>query len=364
MQTVPELPKHPDFKLTTRTEVEHREHQVLSAGAACADTSLGRLHPSTDDLYRTAFQRDRDKILHCKSFRRLSHKTQVFVAPEGDHYRTRLTHTLEVSQIARTIARALSLNEDLTESIALGHDLGHTPFGHTGEDALSECLAEYMGLDPKAGENTKLYRHNHQSVRVVDVLENEGQGLNLSREVVDGIYCHTGKQRAATYEGRIVAVADRIAYTNHDIDDAIRAGLLVEKALPKSTHSVLGKSSSERITCLVQDLIETSQKSGDILLSQTVWDALLELRAYLFKYVYLASDAKVEEPKAFNVVKSLFTYYIEHLDEVPQEYRRNSDDDPSTQVVDYVSGMTDRYAIRLFQELSIPKSWRMSLGRS
>ena len=348
--------KESRFKLSYRHELEEKELS-LAAGATKSTFSMGRAQDIELDDMRTAFQRDRDRILHSKSFRRLSHKTQVFLAPEGDHYRTRLTHTLEVSQIARAIARALSLNEDLTEAIALGHDLGHTPFGHTGEDALSYALAQHRGLDPNLKENKTLYRHSVQSVRVVEKLENRGEGLNLSREVLDGILCHNGKQRAFTFEGRIVATADRIAYVNHDIDDAIRAGLISESDLPASTHKVLGYNSSQRISTMVHDMDEHSLKDDDIQMSPKVWDAMMELRAFLFKKVYTSRDALKEIPRAFNLVTELFSYYIEHLDEVPVEYRLHAGDDPSTQVVDYVAGMTDRYAIRTYEQLFIPKSW-------
>ncbi len=343
----------------TREVLEERERQTLSSLACLSSESEGRAHLDTPDPYRTAFQRDRDRILHCKSFRRLSHKTQVFLAPEGDHYRTRLTHTLEVTQIACSIARSLGLNEDLTCAIGLGHDLGHTPFGHTGEAALCESIARYRGISLDDPSVHGLYRHNLQSVRIVDVLEREGKGLNLSREVVDGIKHHTGKERAKTLEGKIVATADRIAYVNHDIDDAIRAGLLTEADLPAHTHEVLGTSASERITTMTQDMIVNSARVGDIFMSDEIWEALLELRAFLFENVYMASDAKREEPKARHVVSSLFEYYIDRIDEVPQEYRRQSTDDQVTQVVDYISGMTDRFAIRTYEEIKIPRSWRL-----
>ena len=336
-----------------REEQEEREHVLLAEQAAHADASQGRLHPEEEDAYRTAFQRDRDRILHAKSFRRLSHKTQVFLSPEGDHYRTRLTHTLEVAQIARTIARALALNEDLTEAIALGHDLGHTPFGHTGEDALSRAMSQRV----QDGEACHPFRHNEQSVRVVEYLEREGSGLNLTREVVDGILCHTGSQKARTLEGRIVATADRIAYVNHDIDDAIRAGLLTEDDLPRSTHRVLGTSSSQRIDTMVRDMVTTSEDCDDIALSQPVWDAMMELRAFLFERVYVRSDAKGEEPKANRLIESLFNYYIDHFDEVPEEYRRRPQDGRLVEVADFIAGMTDRYAVFVFQGLNVPRSW-------
>ncbi len=343
------------FRCVTRKERESLEHAVLAPLAAFSDSSLGRDVPEEPDPYRTAFQRDRDRILHSKSFRRLSHKTQVFLSPEGDHYRTRLTHTLEVSQIAQDIARALALNEDLTEAIALGHDLGHTPFGHTGEDALSRAMARHGGGEGKEG--ARPFRHNEQSVRVVAYLEREGRGLNLTREVIDGILCHTGTRRAATLEGRIVATADRIAYVNHDIDDAIRAGILTEGDLPGSTHAVLGATSSERIGTMVRDMVETSASCGDIRMSAAVWDAMMELRAFLFERVYVRSDAKGEEPKANRLVESLYDYYMDHFDEVPPEYRRREGDGRLVEVADFIAGMTDRYAVQTFQALTIPRNW-------
>lgn len=341
----------------TRQLRERQEDALLAPEAAHASASAGRLTPEEPDPYRTCFQRDRDRILHCKSFRRLMHKTQVFLSPEGDHYRTRLTHTLEVSQVARSIARSLALNEDLTEAIALGHDLGHTPFGHTGEDALSRAMARHLGrLDAyEAGE--RLFRHNEQSVRVVEVLERDGRGLNLSREVVDGIRCHTGSQRAMTLEGRVVATADRIAYVNADIDDAIRAGILTEADLPASTHEVLGPTPSARIDAMVRDMVGTSRRAGDVRMSPAVWDAMMELRKFLFDNVYSRSDAKAEEPKANRLVETLFDYYVAHFDEVPCEYRRPGPDAELTRVADYIAGMTDRYAVRVFEELSVPRSW-------
>ena len=341
----------------TREQRELQEEALLAPEAAHAAASEGRATPEEPDPYRTCFQRDRDRILHCKSFRRLMHKTQVFLSPEGDHYRTRLTHTLEVSQVARSIARSLALNEDLTEAIALGHDLGHTPFGHTGEDALSRAMARHMGrLEAyKAGE--RLFRHNEQSVRVVELLEREGRGLNLSREVVDGIRCHTGSMRARTLEGRIVATADRIAYVNADIDDAIRAGILTEDDLPVSTHAVLGPSPSARIDAMVRDMVETSRQVGDVRMSARMWDAMMELRQFLFDNVYSRSDAKAEEPKANRLVEELFDHYFEHFEDVPAEYRRPGEDSHLTRVADFIAGMTDRYAVRTFEDLSIPRSW-------
>ncbi|WP_417142966.1 deoxyguanosinetriphosphate triphosphohydrolase [Raoultibacter massiliensis] len=339
-----------------RENQEQREHETLSEEASFADESEGRARSTEPDILRNDYQRDRDKILHTKSFRRLSHKTQVFLAAEGDHFRTRLTHTLEVSQIARTIARALGLNEDLTEAIALGHDLGHTPFGHTGEEALSMCIARHRGVHIDGSEGNLLYRHNEQSLRVVEVIENGGKGLNLTPEVRDGIICHTGSLRAETYEGRIVATADRIAYVNHDIDDAIRAGVLRESDLPASTHEVLGPDHSSRIQTLVLDMVETSAARDDIALSEGVWDAMSELRRFLFDRVYMAPVVMAEVRKAMHLIGDLFDYYVEHIDEVPQEYRAISDGDDLRAVTDYVAGMTDRFAKSLYQDLFVPQS--------
>ena len=263
------------MNIVTREAQETLEREVLSAEAAYAASSKGREAYSAPDVLRTDYQRDRDKILHSKSFRRLSHKTQVFLASEGDHFRTRLTHTLEVAQIARTITRALGLNEDLTEAISLGHDLGHTPFGHTGEAALSLALARHMGVDLQSEQAKSLYRHNEQSVRVVECIENNGSGLNLTYEVRDGILNHTGDLRASTLEGRIVATADRIAYVNHDIDDAIRAGILKESDLPTTTHEVLGGCHSDRIETLVGDMVAASSVAGDITMTEEVYAAMM-----------------------------------------------------------------------------------------
>ncbi|HIY83971.1 deoxyguanosinetriphosphate triphosphohydrolase [Rubneribacter sp.] len=339
-----------------REDQEQREHVSLSSDAAFADESEGRDRSTEPDLLRTDYQRDRDKILHTKSFRRLSHKTQVFLAAEGDHFRTRLTHTLEVAQIARTIARALGLNEDLTEAISLGHDLGHTPFGHTGEEALSRSLARHAGIDPAASAARALYRHNEQSLRVVERIENGGKGLNLTPEVRDGILNHTGDLRAETLEGRIVAVADRIAYVNHDIDDAIRAGVLSEADLPASTHAVLGPDHSSRIERLVTDMVETSAACDDVRMSDAVWGAMMELRAFLFERVYTSEAVMAEVAKAMHLVEDLFDYYVEHVGEVPQEYRAISEGDDLRAVTDFVAGMTDRYAKNLYQRLFIPNS--------
>lgn len=342
------------MRVLTRAELELAERERLSPDATFASDSLGRRVPEEPDALRTCFQCDRDRILHSKSFRRLAHKTQVFLAPEGDHYRTRLIHTLEVSQVARSIARPLGLNEDLTEAIALGHDLGHTPFGHVGERALSHALARHRGEPEGAG---RLFAHNDQGARIVDLLERNGRGLNLSREVVDGIRCHTGPRRAETLEGRVVALADRIAYVCHDIDDAERAGMLRESDLPAESCERLGSTSSERIETMVHDVVSMSSRSGDILMSEGVWGAMMSLRAFLFERLYSRGDAKWEEPKAYAMLVDLFEYFAAHPDEVPAEYRLH-DDPLDVQVADFVSGMTDRYAIRVYERLKIPRSWR------
>ncbi len=338
----------------TRENIEAEEHVRLSPSACFADESKGRLTPVAPDPFRTEFQRDRDRIIHCKSFRRLSHKTQVFLAPEGDHYRTRLTHTLEVSQISRSIARALGLNEDLTEAISLGHDLGHTPFGHTGEAALDEVLHSLHSEEPAVPDG---YHHNVQSLRIVDCLEYDGRGLNLTQEVREGILGHSGVHVPETLEGRIVRTADRIAYVNHDIDDAVRAGVLKEDELPCAALEVLGFRHAARITTMVTDMIETSAALGEVRMSERVWGAMMELRAYLFENVYFCERAKAEEPKAHAVVKALFRHYLAEPEELPAKERP---DDPTMlvqAVVDYVAGMTDRFAIREYERIFVPKKW-------
>ena len=338
-----------------RETLERAEHKLLSPDATFSDASIGRLHPEEPDLLRTCFQCDRDRILHSKSFRRLAHKTQVFLAPEGDHYRTRLIHTLEVSQVARSIARPLGLNEDLTEAIALGHDLGHTPFGHVGERALSDAIARFRHVP---GEDQRLFAHNDQSARIVDLLERDGPGLNLTREVVDGIRNHTGRHRASTLEGRVVALSDRIAYVCHDVDDAERAGLLTEEDLPREARSVLGGSSSERIETMVHDVVTQSARSGDVSMSGPIWNAMMSLRSFLFDNLYSRGDAKWEEPKAYAMLGDLFDHFVTHLDEVPAEYRLHDEGRPELQVADFVSGMTDRYAVSVYESLRVPRSWR------
>jgi dGTPase len=344
------------MRVVTRGDLERFEHLHLSPDATFSDASRGRERKEVPDPLRTCFQQDRDRILHSKSFRRLANKTQVFLAPEGDHYRTRLTHTLEVSQVACAIARSLGLNVDLTEAIALGHDLGHTPFGHAGERALRKARALYRGIEPLSEEADDLFRHNVQSVRIVRQLEKEGRGLNLTLEVMDGICCHTGPLQAFTPEGRIVARADRIAYITHDIDDAERAGLLTEEDLPLEAREVLGRSSSQRIETMIQDVVHTSAEEGDIAMSERVYHAASRLRTFLYENLYEQGDAKSEEPKAERVVMSLFTYFVTHMDEVPKEYRLH-DDAPDVQVADYLSSMTDRYAIRVYEALNVPRGW-------
>jgi dGTPase len=305
-----------------------------------------RQFEEADSPLRTPFQRDRDRIVHSKAFRRLKHKTQVFIAPEGDHYRTRLTHTLEACGIARTVARALGLNEDLTEAIGLGHDLGHPPFGHTGEGALDAALRERCGRG---------FRHNVHSLRVVDVLERDGQGLNLTEQVRDGILNHTGADRPATLEGRIVKLVDRVAYINHDIDDALRAGVLQPADLPTAEIQLLGPTGSARIDTLVRDIVASSSAAGDIEQSEEVGGAMLRLRKFMFDRVYLGDAAKAEHERARRAVRGLFDHYIEHPEEVP--YGEPGADD-CQRAADYVAGMTDRFCIARFAELTLPEATR------
>ena len=339
-----------------REQLEAREREILAEQAAKSAASRGRLRPEVEDDVRPAFQRDRDRIIHCKAFRRLKHKTQVFFAPTGDHYRTRLTHTLEVSQIARTIAKVLRLHEELTEAVALGHDLGHTPFGHAGERVID-------GLMPGG------FNHYEQSLRVVDVLENDGRGLNLTWEVRDGIAKHSkGKSgspvgmspalRSSTIEGQIIRVADLIAYVNHDIDDSVRAGILAPKDLPQDLVEALGSSSSTRIGTLVKDVVTETLAGGltEIRMSAPVLDAVLRLRSFLFQAVYENSIATVEFKKASAILTGLW----EKVRERPEEFLdlgtvQREGLDVATR--DFVAGMTDRYAVRLFEQLFIPKPW-------
>ena len=292
--------------------------------------------------YRTAFQRDRDRIVHTKAFRRLKHKTQVFVAPEGDHYRTRLTHTLEVSGIARTVARALALNEDLVEAVAMGHDLGHAPFGHSGEAALDAVLEKGHG---------RRFFHNQQSVRIVESLERDGRGLNLTREVRDGIRHHTGPGGPSTLEGQVVRLVDRVAYVNHDIEDALRAGILGTADLPAEEVRVLGDTTSRRITTLVGDIVRSSRDADEIRQSDEIAEAFLSLRSFMFDRVYLAPPASEEAERARHVVTALFEHFVAH----PDDMSGSLDADVVTRATDHVSGMTDRYALRVYAEQFLPR---------
>ncbi|HEX5762840.1 MAG TPA: deoxyguanosinetriphosphate triphosphohydrolase [Solirubrobacterales bacterium] len=299
-----------------------------------------------DSPVRTPFQRDRDRIVHSKAFRRLKHKTQVFIAPEGDHYRTRLTHTLEACGIARTVARALGLNEDLTEAIGLGHDLGHPPFGHIGEEALDAALRE---------GGREGFKHNVHSLRVVEVLERDGQGLNLTEQVRDGILRHTGSEKPATLEGRIVKLVDRVAYINHDIDDALRAGILRPEDLPVEEIELLGPTGAKRIDTLVADIVERSAEAGDIVQSEAVGGAMLRLRKFMFDRVYLGEAARAEHERATRALRGLFDHYMEHLEEVPES---EPGADELQRVTDYLAGMTDRFCIARFAALTLPEATR------
>jgi len=327
-----------------REQQEELESRILSPYAALSSRSRGRERIIEPCSVRTDFQRDRDRILHAKSFRRLKHKTQVFISPEGDHYRTRLTHTLEVAQIARTISRALRLNEDLAEAIALGHDLGHTPFGHAGEGALNELLA--------GG-----FRHNEQSLRVVDLIEGNG-GLNLTWEVRDGIRYHTGEGQPNTLEGQIVRFSDRIAYINHDIDDALRSGVLHHSQLPTDLLTILGDGHSKRIDTMVRDIVANSADKPEIKMSEPVKKATDELRSFLFAHVYIGSLAKKEEEKAIWVVKNIFCHLLQHPELLPAENRPRIEVDGLPRIAaDFVAGMTDRYALRFYREQFLPQPW-------
>ena len=334
--------------MTVREELERQEHRKLNPLAAFSDRSKGRprFEADREEDVRTCYQRDIDRIVHSKSFRRLMHKTQVFLQPEGDHYRTRMTHTLEVARIASTITRALGLNEDLAEAIAMGHDLGHTPFGHAGEDALSRCLG-------------KPFRHNEQSLRVVDYLEKDGLGLNLTYEVRNGILCHTGDPWPATLEGMVVRRSDQIAYVNHDIDDAIRAGILTNDDIPASITDVLGHTHSTRVNALVCDAIRTSREAGTVTLSPEVDKALKELRAFMFERVYRNPIAKSQESKAKDMLQRLFEHYYSHPEALPEDFHPQlSFEGLERTVCDYIAGMTDNYAVDKFTEIFIPVGWQ------
>ena len=335
--------------MNVRQNLERDEHVRLAPNAAFSDESKGRLRLEEPDIndVRTNFQRDIDRIVHCKSFRRLMHKTQVFLQPEGDHYRTRMTHTLEVSRIASTISRGLKLNEDLAEAIAMGHDLGHTPFGHAGEGALSDCIG-------------KPFLHNEQSLRVVDMLERDGEGLNLSYEVRMGILGHTGPQIPETLEGQVVRRADQIAYVNHDIDDAVRAGVLCDEDIPKEITCVLGQSHSQRIDTLVCDTIMTSLEAGCVRMSPQVEAALQNLRSFMFEKVYRNPVVKGEETKAKDMLKRLYEHYYNHPEALPAHFEpQMSFDGLERTVCDYIAGMTDNYAVDTFTKLFIPAGWQL-----
>ena len=330
---------------------EELEEKILGEYAAKSSRTRGRERPEEKCDIRTDFQRDRDRIIHCKSFRRMKHKTQVFISPEGDHYRTRLTHTLEVSQIARSIARALRLNEDLTEAIALGHDLGHTPFGHAGERKLDELCRDTGG-----------FAHNVQSLRVVERLEKDGRGLNLTWEVRDGILNHRTSGNPSTLEGKIVQLSDKIAYTNHDIDDAIRARMFVEDELPGEYTDILGHSVRERLNNMIHDIILNSMDKPAIIMSEGMEEAMQGLRRWMFENVYKNEIPKAEEGKAQNMIRQLYEYYMGHVDKLPMEYVLlivNGGEKKSRVVCDYIAGMSDIYAIDQFEELFVPKRWNV-----
>lgn len=333
--------------MNIRESMEQREQKMLSPYAALSLCSRGRERQEEECDVRTVYQRDRDRILHSKAFRRMKDKTQVFVAPQGDHYRTRLTHTLEVSQIARTIAKALRLNEDLVEAIALGHDLGHTPFGHAGERALDAV-------------NPDGFAHYKQSVRVAQVLEKNGEGLNLTWEVRDGILNHRTSGNPSTLEGKVVRLSDKIAYIHHDMDDAIRGGILTEADVPKEICEVIGSSPTERLDHFIHDIVTNSMDKDDILMSEPVAQAMTKIRQFMFERVYKNPVAKSEEGKAEMLMETLYQHFLKHLDDLPEEYLNLlSVGEPREKVVcDYVGAMTDRFAIAVYEDIYIPKSWQ------
>lgn len=335
--------------MTIREQLELREIEYLSPYATLSKDTQGRKRKEQECDIRPAFQRDRDRILHCKSFRRLKQKTQVFLSPKGDHYRTRMTHTLEVSQIARTIAKALRLNEDLVEAIALGHDLGHTPFGHAGERALNAVCSDG-------------FRHNVQSVRVVECLEKQGRGLNLTQEVLDGILNHKSVGEPRTLEGKIVRLSDKMAYIHHDMDDAIRGGILSEEDIPADYTEVLGMTTKSRLNTMVHNVITNSMDQPDIRMSPEVESAMKGLRSFMFEHVYMNPKAKGEEVKAINMITNLYQYYREHIEALPSEFLQIMEEQsiPEEQIVcDYIAGMTDTYAVKKFQEYFVPESWKI-----
>ena len=332
--------------MTIREQLELIERENLSPFASLSENSLGRDFPEEECDIRPVYQRDRDRILHSKSFRRMKHKTQVFLSPQGDHYRTRLTHVLEVSQNARTIAKALRLNEDLAEAIALGHDLGHTPFGHVGERTLNNLC--------EGG-----FRHNEQSVRVVEKLEKDGKGLNLTKEVRDGILNHQMSGSPSTLEGKIVRLSDKIAYINHDIDDAIRAHVLREEDIPAQYRQILGGSTRERLNTLVHDVIKNSENRNEICMSEDVFNAMALLRQFMFENLYTNPVAKGEESKASGLLVGLFEYYDKHIDILPEHYLKMLDEGEKKDriICDYISGMTDQFAVAKYKEYFVPKQW-------
>ncbi len=334
--------------MTIREELERMEQENLSPYATLSIHTRGKAVPEEPCDVRPVFQRDRDRILHCKAFRRLKNKTQVFLTPKGDHYRTRLSHTLEVSQNARTIAKALRLNEDLVEAIALGHDLGHTPFGHAGEDILNKICKEG-------------FRHNQQSVRIVEKLEKDGKGLNLTWEVRDGILNHQSRSMPHTLEGKIVRLSDKIAYINHDIDDAIRAQIMSEDDIPLEIRNVLGFNTKQRLNTLVHSMITNSRDRDDILMAPEVHEAMVDLRGFMYDHVYKNPIAKSEEEKAKAMLERLFYHYKDHDELLPDKYRRMMEEGESQErvVCDYISGMTDQYAIEKFTKYFMPKAWQV-----
>ncbi len=335
-------------RMTIRERLEQWEEEYLSPYAAKSKNSQGRLRAEAECDIRPVFQRDRDRIIHCKAFRRLKDKTQVFLSPEGDHYRTRLTHTLEVSQNARTIAKALKLNEELVEAIALGHDLGHTPFGHAGERALNRVCP--LGFE-----------HSEQSVRTVDRLEKDGQGLNLTKEVRDGILNHQTSGRPHTLEGKVVRLSDKIAYIHHDMDDSVRAGILKESDVPAPIRAVLGSAPGERLDCLIHDIVTNSMDQNDIIMSERVSKAMADIRQFMFENVYTNPIAKNEEAKAEALMETLYHHYMKHVDDLPEEFLKLlSEGEPRERVVcDYVGSMTDRFAIAVYNDIFVPKSWQI-----
>lgn len=335
-------------ELNIREEQEKREHLYFSRYASFSDESAGRDRYEAPCPMRTIYQRDRDRIIHCKSFRRLKHKTQVFLAPEGDHYRTRLTHTLEVAQIARSISRALRLNEDLTEAIALGHDLGHTPFGHAGERTLNSLCPEG-------------FCHYRQSIRMVEFIEKDGAGLNLTKEVRDGILNHTTAGTPSTLEGKVVRLSDKIAYINHDIDDAIRAKIFKEDDIPREYSDILGSSTKTRLDTLINDIIFNSWDKNDICMSADVEHAMQSLREFMFESLYRNPQAKSEEVKVYKLITELYSYYEKNTDELPQNYKRFITEYGQTKervICDYIAGMSDQYSVARFEDIYVPRSWK------